>query len=141
MLNELIDSIKNLVKKVKKRIDLECVILFGSQARNEAMPYSDIDLIFIGDFEKKFSDRSKVIYNNYHFNLGLGLDAFCYTPTEFENMFYEGVVSILDSIDEGICLYRERFFKNFQVLLNKLKEKGLKKVPPVWILLKSMEIN
>jgi predicted nucleotidyltransferase len=141
MNEEIIKSIRNLIDNVNRKIELECVILFGSQARNEAMPHSDIDLIFIGDFKKKFIKRSKIIYDNFNFEIGKGLDAFCYTPLEFETMFYEGVVSILDSIDEGICLYGEKFFKKFQVLLKKLKEKGLKKDPPVWILPKSMEIN
>lgn len=141
MNKELVKSFNSLIKNVNRKINLECVILFGSQARNEAMPQSDIDLIFIGDFEKKFTRRSKIIYNNYNFDLGRGLDAFCYTASEFDKMFYEGVVSILDSIDEGICLLGEEFFEKYKKILNKLKERVLKKDPPVWILPESMEIN
>jgi len=140
MKKEMIQTLKSLIEAVNKKIDLYCVILFGSQARNEAMSYSDIDLIFVGDFKKKFTKRSKIIYNNYNFDIGKGLDAFCYTPSEFKTMFYEGIVSILDSLDEGICLFGKEFFNTYKKKLNILKRRGLKKDPPVWILPKSMEI-
>lgn len=120
-------------------LSLECVILFGSRARKDYMPYSDVDLIFIGDFKEKFIKRGAVIYEKFDFRVGL--DAFCYTPKEFEKMFQEGIVSILDAIDEGICLLGRDFFKRYKKKINNLKSKGLRKEPPVWILPKSMAID
>ena len=56
-------------------------------------------------------------------------------------MFLEGIVSILDAIDEGICLLGREFFKRYKKKINNLKSKGLRKEPPVWILPKSMAID
>ncbi len=103
------------------------------------MSHSDVDLIFVGDFKELFVKRGAVIYEKFDFRVGL--DAFCYTPKEFEKMFQEGIVSILDAIDEGICLLGREFFKIYKKKINTLKSKGLRKEPPVWILPKSMAID
>jgi len=113
--------------------------LFGSRVREDFLPHSDIDLIFIGDFKEKFINRSSIIYEKH--NRKLGLDAFCYTPQEFDTMFIEGIVSILDAIDEGICLLGQDFYKIYKRKIESLKKKGLRKDPPVWILPDSMNID
>lgn len=56
-------------------------------------------------------------------------------------MFYEGVVSILDAVDHGICLYGSRFFKEYEEKLEYLKDKGLRREPPVWILPSEMSLD
>jgi hypothetical protein len=66
------------------------------------------------------------------------MDAFCYRADEFDKMFHEGVVSILDAIDHGICIFGQDFYNNYKTKLKKLKEKGLKRDPPVWILPENM---
>jgi len=136
---DLIKYLQYFVEKIRKDYDLSCVILFGSQARGDFSQHSDIDLIIVGEFREKYINRGLDIYEK--FKGGYGLDLFCYTPEEFNSMFFRGVVSILDSIDEGICLYGEDFFKSYKNKLIKLKEKGLKKDPPVWILPDSMTIE
>jgi len=133
------DYLIKLSENVNKKVRLECVILFGSRARKDYLKNSDLDIIFVGDFEESFINRSTVIYE--HFNLSLGLDAFCYRAKEFNKMFYEGVVSILDAIDHGICIYGFDFYNEYKEKLEKLKEKGLKRDPPVWILPESMFLD
>ncbi|TFG01237.1 MAG: nucleotidyltransferase domain-containing protein, partial [Promethearchaeota archaeon] len=105
---------------------------FGSRARNDYLPHSDIDIMLIGDFKEKFINRSKIAYEIYDFSLGF--DAFCYTPEEFDEMFHQGIVSNLDAIDEGKCLFGNEFFQKYKNELEKLKKRGLKKEPLVWIL-------
>ncbi|MFW9881053.1 MAG: nucleotidyltransferase domain-containing protein [Candidatus Thorarchaeota archaeon] len=126
-------------KIINKKLHLECVILFGSRARSDYLVNSDLDLIFVGDFEEPFINRSSIVYD--HYKLPLGLDAFCYRANEFDKMFHEGVVSILDAIDHGICVFGIEFYKNYKEKLEKLKEKGLKRDPPVWILPESMYLD
>lgn len=133
---ELINYLKHFIKKMEEFYTLECVILFGSQARSDFKPYSDIDLIIVGDFKEKFIDRGKFFHEKH--NYIVGLDAFCYNPQEFNKMFNKGTVSILDAIDEGICILGSNFFNHYKEKLIKLKKIGLKKDPPVWILPKSM---
>ena len=74
---ELINYLKHFIKKMKEFYKLECVILFGSQARGDFKPYSDIDLIIVGDFKEKFIERGKYFYEEHSYIIGM--DAFCYT--------------------------------------------------------------
>jgi predicted nucleotidyltransferase len=124
---EIVSYLKEFIKELEQYHSLKCVILFGSRARKDFLPYSDIDLIFIGNFKEKFVKRSKLIYEKYDFHLGL--DAFCYIPEEFDKMFHEGVVSNLDAINDGICLLGHDFFMKYKKKLNYLKSKGLRKEP------------
>ena len=135
------EALNVLIRKVNDSISLRCVILFGSRARKDYTPHSDIDIIFVGNFLEKFINRSSIVLENFDFHLGLGIDAFCYTPDEFEKMFYEGVVSILDAIDHGKCLHGLDFFKEYEKKLEYVKSKGLRRDPPVWILPTEMSID
>lgn len=133
---DLKDYLINLSEIINKKVSLECVILFGSRARSDFMENSDLDMIFVGDFKESFINRPTIIYEYY--KLSLGLDAFCYRTNEFNKMFHEGIVSLLDAIDHGICVFGCDFYKEYKEKLEKLKEKGLKRDPPVWILPESM---
>ncbi len=124
---------------INKNVPLDCVILFGSRARKDYLENSDLDMIFVGDFKESFINRSTMIYE--HYKSSLGLDAFCYRANEFDKMFHEGVVSILDAIDHGICVFGYDFYNNYKEKLEKLKEKGLKRDPPVWILPENMFLD
>lgn len=128
-----------LTEIINKSVPLECVILFGSRARKDFLEHSDLDIIFVGDFKESFINRPTIIYENYE--LTLGLDAFCYKPDEFYKMFHEGVVSILDAIDHGICIVGYDFFYKYKDKMEKLKKKGLKRDPPVWVLPENMFID
>ncbi len=44
-------KIGRMVKRIVRRFDPEQVILFGSQARGDAGPDSDVDLLVVMDFE------------------------------------------------------------------------------------------
>jgi predicted nucleotidyltransferase len=140
-MDEIQNSLELLIEKVNTKVSLDCVILFGSRSRDDYTSSSDIDIIFIGDFQDKFIERSTIVLENFDFHLKVGIDAFCYTQDEFKRMFYRGVVSILDSIDHGICMYGNAFFDDYVKKLNYFKSKGLKRSPPVWILPKEMSVE
>ena len=135
------DFYRKTIKKVKTKITLDCVILFGSRARSDFTPYSDIDLIFVGNFKEKFINRSSLILELLSNSFGVGLDVFCYTSDEFKDMFYQGTVSILDAIDHGVCLFGVKFYKEYKNLMEDFKNKGLKRDPPVWIILEDTLID
>lgn len=133
---EVINYLDRFIEELRKDLSLKCVILFGSRARKDYVPYSDIDLMFIGDFKEKFINRSKLFYEKYDFPLGI--DVFCYTTKEFDEMFHDGIVSNLDAIDEGKCLLGHEFYSKYKKKIENLKKIGLKKDPPVLILPESM---
>jgi len=77
-------EIKKFINKIKKTIQVEKIILFGSRARNDHLQDSDIDLIIISnDFEgTPFPERmDKLIL---HWESPHDLEALCYTPQEFK---------------------------------------------------------
>ncbi|MHA1336454.1 MAG: hypothetical protein ACTSPW_12010 [Promethearchaeota archaeon] len=122
--NELILKLKEFIKIIKNKYQLKCVILFGSRARGDYL-------------DEKFINRGLEFYENL--KIEKAIDVFCYTPEEFKEMFLRGIVSILDAIDEGICLYGKEFFQEYRQKLKILKEFGLRKDPPVWILPKNIQ--
>lgn len=139
--DQIQESLLELINQVNKVVSLNCVILFGSRSRQDYTSHSDIDMIFVGDFKEKFINRSSVIFQNFDYSLGVGVDAFCYTPDEFKKLFYDGIVSILDAIDHGICLHGSEFFNEYLQKLNHFKSKGLKRTPPVWIIPEEMSLE
>lgn len=126
------DELNSFLSSVKELIALECVILFGSQARGDFTQYSDIDLIIVADFKEDFFNRilslSKLNESKYNFEI------FCYTANEFDNMFEKGNALILDSINEGIPLQGKSFFNFYKEKLNQLFKNGLRKSNCTWIL-------
>jgi predicted nucleotidyltransferase len=78
------------IKETKKRIPVEKVIVFGSHAKGTPKKYSDIDIAVISP---KFSGmnqlkRIKLLLDCAHrikFNLTIDIEAFGYTPEEYEN--------------------------------------------------------
>lgn len=132
MKKEVQNELNSFIRRIKKTINIKCVILFGSQARGDYTQVSDIDLIIIADFKEDFFNRilnltrlNKSIYN---------FEMFCYTDTEFNKMFERGNALILDSINEGIPLLGKPFFNVYKERLNQLFRKVLKKSSCTWIL-------
>ena len=82
------------------------VILFGSQARQEADEESDLDLILIKDTTARFLDRLRDVY------MLLGdfgaIDVLVYKPQEVTQMLAEGNTFLEDALAEGIVLYEEK---------------------------------
>jgi len=65
------------------------IILFGSQARGDSTPFSDVDILLIVDeTDKSFSDRTS-FFQEYFFELGLDTDIFVYTEKEFEKSSFK----------------------------------------------------
>lgn len=78
----LIKLLKIFKNNVNKKIKIDKLILFGSQATDKARKDSDVDLLFISEeFKgKKYFKRSPEFYLmwNYDYNV----DIICLTPKE-----------------------------------------------------------
>ena len=55
------DELKEYVERVSRKVRLHAVILFGSRARGDYGPWSDYDLLLIGDFKEPYLDRLKTL--------------------------------------------------------------------------------
>jgi len=133
MKKEIEKELNHFISRLIKNFNLKCVILFGSQARGDYLPYSDIDLIIISDFNKDFFNRSRkfLFLNESRYNF----EIFCYTEEEFEKMFIKGNALILDAIFEGRSLIGNSFFMKYKNKMNDMIQKGLKRSKCTWILL------
>ncbi len=80
-LNKWQTLFQSMINQVKSEINLNMVILFGSQGRDEATRYSDYDILLVGDFKGSFIERSDWVIKSAPL---LSLDLFCYKTEEFE---------------------------------------------------------
>lgn len=99
---KIIDLLNKFLEKVRD-IDLQKVILFGSQATGQATEESDIDLIIVSrDFEKmNFFKRASTMRKIW--NLNYPVDFLCFTPDEFE--YKKNRISIVsEALKEGIII-------------------------------------
>src|SRR6266404_2993825 len=75
-------SIGRMVKRIVKRFQPEQVILFGSHARGDAGPDSDVDLLVVMDFEGSARDKGLEIAQALH-NLLVAVDVIVSRPVDF----------------------------------------------------------
>ncbi|MFH0875085.1 MAG: nucleotidyltransferase domain-containing protein [archaeon] len=90
----VIKELNKLINKLKKKIKIEKVILFGSRARGDNFIHSDIDIIIVSDdfSGMKFADRIYRILELWDYEISL--EPFCYTNEEFKRKSKEiGIVN------------------------------------------------
>ena len=81
------------------------IILFGSGARGDADPQSDIDVIIVYQTEKRFMDRLRELHESWP--LPKAVDILAYTPDEYEAML-EISAFVQDAVKQGFVIYEKR---------------------------------
>jgi predicted nucleotidyltransferase len=97
-------SITRMVKRIAARFQPEQVILFGSHARGDAGPDSDVDLLVVMDFEGAARDKQLEIRQALH-DILVPLDVIVTTPEAFA--WRKDVVGTIEwpAAREGKVLY------------------------------------
>lgn len=114
------------------------LILFGSIARGQHRPGSDIDLMAVSEyFPDDFFKRIQDIYN---LKQGLPVDCFGYKPHEFDDMLRGFNVSVLDALTEGVPIIGEAWFRQKAQIVEEWLARGLKKGKTAWIWPKEIEL-
>ncbi len=124
----LLETIDSILLKVD---NVESIILFGSQARGEALEYSDWDVLVIANFDRNFLERLKILGRCSP--IKFRAEILGYTPNEFRTMLKKYHLLALEVLHDGIAIYDTGFFKNLKAEFDELKEKGLRKTERVWI--------
>lgn len=93
----------NQIVRALKPYNPERVILFGSAARGEADPQSDIDIAIIKETNARFLDRLAQVYSLIQPDFAL--DVLVYTPNEFAKMQAGENPFIEEIVREGIVVY------------------------------------
>jgi len=130
-------NLKPLCERLRGLFDDPVVLLFGSTALGENMPWSDVDLIVIADFEKPFLERLKelALLNE----TDLGLEVLGYTPTEFMQMLDRLNPAAVEAVEFGIPILPGRFLSDLKRKLTELKKLGLKKTSCTYLLTQKTE--
>ncbi|MGB9878262.1 MAG: nucleotidyltransferase domain-containing protein [bacterium] len=100
------EKLKRIIESLKK-YDPERIILFGSYAREDFDPESDIDLVVIKRTEKRFIERLLEVAELIENELGK-VDVFVYTPEEFERMIEWRNPFIERVLKEGKVVYEKK---------------------------------
>jgi len=87
----------------RKHPEIRRILLFGSLARDEAVPGSDVDiLIELSSCEEAFLQRIPHFLPS-HFPVGM--DVFPYTSEELETMLQEGNHFVRHALREGVEIF------------------------------------
>jgi predicted nucleotidyltransferase len=111
--------------------DLAFIVLFGSMATGKWMPYSDYDLL-IGlnrDDGVRFIDR----IGEFQQFVQTAIDVFPYSKSEWQRMFENYHLLLLEALDKGVVLWDDgSFAEMLQQFQLKLREGTLQRKPRGW---------
>lgn len=120
------DILENVVKYLVEKLDIKAIILFGSRARGDYTPWSDYDLLIIGDFKENYLDRIKVLLEMIG-NVPMDIEPHPYTLKEALEMLRKGNPMIVDALEDGRPLYSTMDIDILMKLYRELKRKGLRR--------------
>ncbi|WP_018130142.1 nucleotidyltransferase family protein [Effusibacillus pohliae] len=80
------EAIQRLYEKIKDELQVAKIILFGSKARGEAGPYSDVDLLVLTYKERSKEDREKLsdIAADINIDYGVALSCLYYNIDDWQ---------------------------------------------------------
>ena len=113
-------------KLLRSLTRVHAVILFGSRARGDWLPWSDYDLLIIADFEEPYLDRLKRILDILA-DIPLPIEPHPYTLEEALTMLRKGHPTIVDALEEGVRLYVGPGFAELEKLYRELRRRGLRR--------------
>ena len=127
------DPLIDFGEQLIRRLQPQCIILYGSLARDTYTVASDIDLVVV----------TKGMSDSFHERLAQlqelnetrrSIDAFPYTPREFEAMLRQGHVTALDAVSDGVPLYGDTYFQGLRDILEGMVRRGLRRTSCSWVL-------
>ena len=94
------DELREYVERVSRRVRLHAAILFGSRSRGDHGPWSDYDLLLVGDFKEPYLDRLKTLLDLTQ-EIRIPIELHPYTLEEALKMLERGNPSIVDAVEQG----------------------------------------
>jgi uncharacterized protein len=97
-------QLDRMVKRIVKKFHPEQIILFGSHARGDAGPDSDVDLLVVMDFEGSKLNKMVELQGTLH-DISVPVDILITTPEDFA--WRKDVVGTIEwpAVREGKVLY------------------------------------
>jgi len=97
------NQIEEFGRRVGEEFGAERVVLFGSYARGNATPDSDVDILVVGAFEGRSVDRSVEI--RMKLRPGFPMDLLVRTPEKVRERIEMGDAFMREILDQGKVLY------------------------------------
>jgi predicted nucleotidyltransferase len=120
-------EIRRAVEKLVSQLrGVKAVILFGSRARGDWGPWSDVDLLVIADFEERYLDRLSRILELLS-DVKLPIEPHPYTLEEAAAMLRKGNPLLVDALEEGVVLFSTSELEELRGLLDEMKKRGMKR--------------
>jgi len=95
-----------IVARIRKSLNPERVILFGSRARGSAQPESDFDLLVIKESDQPRYQRSAPLYTALA-DLPVEVEIMVYTPAEVREWSNVPQAFVTTAVREGKVLYEK----------------------------------
>jgi predicted nucleotidyltransferase len=99
--------IRDIVRRIVDTVQPEKVILFGSQARGDARPNSDFDLLVIKQSDEPRYRRSIPLYVALA-DLPVEVEVMVYTPEEVDEWSQVPQAFVTTAVREGTAIYERR---------------------------------
>ena len=96
-------AIEDVVQQIVRKFNPHKIILFGSYARGDFHPESDVDLLVL--METKLKPVRQEIEICHHIEYHFGLDVLVYTPQALAQRIALGDSFVRDILQEGKVLY------------------------------------
>jgi len=117
------DELREYVERVSRRVRLHAAILFGSRSRGDHGPWSDYDLLLVGDFKEPYLDRLKTLLDLTQ-GIKIPIELHPYTLEEALKMLERGNPSIVDAIEEGKPILVEEGWEKILEKYRSMKRRG-----------------
>src|SRR3989304_1988415 len=100
------NTFSEIVRSIRAVADPRKIVLFGSRARGEHRPDSDIDLLVIEDSQLPRHRRAIPLYAALaDLSLNVDTEVIVYTPAEVEEWRNAGAAFVTTALREGTVLY------------------------------------
>ncbi len=96
-----------IVRRIVETIHPHKIVLFGSRARGDARPDSDIDLLVIADSDEPRWVRARPLYGALR-GILIPMDIVVYTPEEVHEWSEVSQAFVTTAVHEGRSLYEEQ---------------------------------
>ena len=99
--------LKEIINRIRRMLQPERIVLFGSQARGEANQHSDYDLLVIKESRQPRYRRAAPIYTALA-DLPAEVEVIVYTPSEAQQWSNVPQAFITTALREGKVLYERK---------------------------------
>lgn len=124
---------REYARSVALAYDPDCIILFGSTARDQHTPDSDIDILVIGGrLPDAHRERFRQLIRLRPRFAPLQVQTF--TRPEWEHMLAEKHVTVLEALRDGIPLHGEALFARWRQAFETWLSLGLRRTRCTWVI-------